>query len=74
VFELARTFEEDYGKGYTQNPYRGTHLTVPCWTEEGEVVFIETSFHKGTTFVDVVWYPDAPAEVMAAALALIYQH
>ena len=71
LFELARIFDEDYGQGYTGNTYRGTHQTVPCWTEEGEVVFIETSFHKGTTFIDVVWFPDAPEEIMAAAFALL---
>lgn len=71
VFSLACTFEEEFGEGYTKNPYRGSHHTIPCWTEQDDVVFIEVSFHKGTTFVDLVSYPDADPESMAASLAML---
>lgn len=59
VFSLTEHFRshDDYGKGFTQNPYRGDHMTIPCYTEEGQLVLLEVSFHKGATYVEALTFP-----------------
>ncbi|GAB4097688.1 hypothetical protein GCM10028787_31630 [Brachybacterium horti] len=57
---------DDYDPGYTENPYRGEHLTIPCVAEDGELFTIEVSFHKGTTFVDLVRVVGAQPGAVAA--------
>lgn len=56
----------DYDPGYTGNPYRGEHLTIPCVSEEGSLFTIEVSFHKGTTFVDVVGFEAMDGDAVEA--------
>ena len=58
VFPLAEHYRaEDRGNpGVSQNPYRGDHLTIPCWSEQGLPALLEVSFHKGSPYVDVVTF------------------
>lgn len=71
VFELA----ESYGPndtGYTRNhPQRGGHLSLPCFDENGDIVVIEITFHKGDTRVERLTYPSEPAQVHAALYKLL---
>jgi hypothetical protein len=75
VFGLAEHFEghDNYdATGYTENQYRGDHLSVPCWTENNEIFVLETSFHKGEMFVERVEFPTAPEHVYDALLKLLH--
>lgn len=67
-FDLMEVSEraDDYDPGYTENPYRGEHLTIPCVAEDGELFTIEVSSHKGTIFVDLVRVVDAEPGAVAA--------
>lgn len=66
VFPLARHY---YGKdgyadrGYTGNPCRGDHMTVPVYSENGDVYALDIAFHKGRMCEICMRYPHAPAEV-----------
>jgi hypothetical protein len=73
VFGLAEHFEgQGHGAaGYTDNPHRGDHMSLPCWSEEGEVFVLETSFHKGEMYVERIDFPDAPAQVQSALFKLL---
>ena len=73
VFGLASHFRgNDLGeRGYTANPYRGDHMSIPCFTEDGEVLVLETSFHKGNATVDRVTFPDAQAGIVEALHGLL---
>ena len=76
VFRLSHHFRsrDDYEKGYTSNPYRGDHISVPAYIGiDEEVVVFETSFHKGFTFVQVVTFPEADKDssLYQAALSLL---
>lgn len=62
VFPLTHYFPGEYESGYTSNPYRGIHQSVPCWSEEATFGIIESSFHKGDLFIEFVDFPDAAAE------------
>lgn len=73
VFGLLEHFlsNDSYGPGYTSNPYRGDHLTIPAFSEEGDVLTIEVSFHKGDTIVEKCTFPREPVEVHRALLGLL---
>ncbi|WAC53235.1 hypothetical protein [Frigoribacterium sp. SL97] len=60
VFALAHHFRsnDSHAPGYTSNPYRGDHQSLPVLVGE-EVAIIETSFHKGNAFVEMVTFPNA---------------
>lgn len=47
------------GGGFTHNPYRGDHISIPAYKEGGGVCVIEISFHKGDTLLDIVDYPES---------------
>lgn len=68
VFALAEHFRgNDSGnRGFTDNGYRGDHLTIPAYNEMGEVLAIDISFHKGATIIDLCTYQREPEEVHAA--------
>lgn len=76
VFALSHHFrsKDDYEKGYTGNPYRGDHISVPAYLGFGQgVAIFETSFHKGQAFVEVVTFPDADPDssLYKAALSIL---
>jgi hypothetical protein len=73
VFALAEHYRgHDRGNvGYTENQYRGDHMSIPCYSEDGEVFVLEVSFHKGGTFVERVDFPDGPAQVRKALYDLL---
>ncbi len=73
VFDLAETFgpgDIGYTGGY---PRRGGHLSLPCFDENGDVGVLDTTFHKGETWVEYVTYPREPAQVHAALYKLLEQ-
>ncbi|WP_315072190.1 hypothetical protein [uncultured Microbacterium sp.] len=53
VFAFAHHFHsaDDYERGYTENSYRGDHISIPGYTEMGNIGIIEISFHKGNTAI-----------------------
>lgn len=62
VFPLAEHFRanDEGNPGYTQNRNRGDHLSIPCWSEDGQAPSIlEISFHKGRTSVEHITFPQA---------------
>lgn len=65
-----RSHDEGIG-GYTSNPWRGDHISVPCWSEHGDPFILETSFHKGECFIERVDFPEAPSELMGALTTLL---
>ncbi|HIW75665.1 MULTISPECIES: hypothetical protein [Gordonibacter] len=73
VFALTEHFQaHDSGnKGYTYNSSRGDHLSVPGYTEEGEVVVMDVSFHKGETYLRLNLFPSEPQEVHDALFELL---
>jgi hypothetical protein len=73
VFALAEHFRgHDRGNsGYTGNQYRGDHLSIPGYTETGDVFVLEVSFHKGDTFVERVNFPAGPSNVRDALYSLL---
>jgi hypothetical protein len=73
IFSLSEHFLSfDTGNiGYTNNQYRGDHLSIPGWTENGEVCVLEASFHKGNTCVAYLVFPDVQKEVHQALLELL---
>lgn len=73
VFGLARHYRGyDRGDtGYTENQYRGDHMSIPCYTEDGEVFVLDISFHKGETFVERVEFPEGPPQVRKALYDLL---
>ena len=76
VFRLSHHFlsGDDYAKGYTDNPYRGDHISVPAYLGfSEEIAILETSFHKGFTFVEVITFPEADREsrLYQAAVSLV---
>lgn len=61
VFALAHHFRSNdgYARGYTRNPHRGDHMSIPAYLGFGEdIAILETSFHKGETFVEIVTFPN----------------
>jgi len=62
---------DEGARGYTKNPWRGDHISVPCWSEHGNPFVLETSFHKGDSFVERVDFPDAPDGVMETLTELL---
>jgi hypothetical protein len=73
VFALAEHYRgNDRGDtGYTENRYRGDHMSIPCYTEDGDVFVLEISFHKGETFVERVDFPHGPPQVHKALYDLL---
>lgn len=73
VFALAEHYcSHDSGApGYTANSYRGDHMSIPHYTEDGDVFVLDISFHKGETFLTRVNYPNGPAEVRSALFELL---
>jgi hypothetical protein len=55
----------------TENPYRGDHMSIPCYTEDGDVFVLDISFHKGDTFIERVGFPDGPLPVRKALYDLL---
>ncbi|ORB76553.1 hypothetical protein, partial [Mycobacterium timonense] len=68
VFGLAEHYRgHDRGDaGYTENRYRGDHMSIPCYTEDGDVFVLDISFHKGETFIERVVFPEGPSVVHTA--------
>lgn len=73
VFALHEHFRanDDGNAGYTRNTYRGDHLSIPAYGENGAIAVLETSFHKGDTFVDVVSFDGGDHAVRAAVTAIL---
>lgn len=73
VFALTEHFQaHDSGnKGYTYNSSRGDHLSTPGYTEAGEVIVMDISFHKGESYLRLNIFPDEPREVHLALLELL---
>lgn len=73
VFGLLSHFRahDDGAPGFTKNPWRGDHMSVPCWSEHGDPFVLETSFHKGDAFVERVDFPTAPAGILDALTDLL---
>lgn len=67
--ELARTFDRgEHNRGYTLNPWRGDHVSIPAWDENSGLAVLEISFHKGQTFIEVVRFAGGPATEAAVRL------
>lgn len=75
VFALAvhALGNDDYqAQAYSsQNPHRGDLLSVPCITEDSRVVLLETSFHKGHVYVELVEFPHCHDAVEKALITLL---
>lgn len=73
VFDLAETFAPN-DPGYTSGaPVRGQHQSVPCYGEDGSILVVETSFHKGEMTVERVEYRNNESPVFDALFTLIQQ-
>lgn len=73
VFPLVETFVPG-DAGYTANKLsRGCHLSLPCWDEDGSVVVLETSFHKGAAYLERLTFPTTQPAVHAALYELLQQ-
>ena len=64
VFAFAHHYRanDDYADGYTANPARGDHMSIPGYTEDETWGVIEISFHKGATTVDYVSFDQRPSD------------
>lgn len=73
IFDLAEHYRgNDSGaRGYTANPYRGDHMSIPHYTEDGDVFVLDISFHKGDTVLTRVDYPHGSGEIRKALLELL---
>lgn len=73
VFSLAEHYRgHDNGdRGYTDNPYRGDHMSIPCFTEDGTVFALDISFHKGDMHMERINYPDGPPAIRKALFDLL---
>lgn len=73
VFRLAEHHlsADSYNGGWTYNRHRGDHLTIPAYTERGDVCALEISFHKGTAAVEYLIYACEPADVHGALYDLL---
>ncbi|WP_141381597.1 hypothetical protein [Microbacterium lacticum] len=76
VFALSHHFrsKDNYEKGYTDNPHRGDHISVPAYLGfTQEIAVFETSFHKGQAFVELVTFPaaDRDSSLYQAALRML---
>lgn len=73
VFTLGEHYRSyDRGEmGYTENRYRGDHMSIPCYTEDGDVFVLDISFHKGETFIERVDFPEGPPQVRRALYDLL---
>lgn len=73
IFPLTETFEP-HEKSYTkQVSLRGGRVTVPCYTESGDVAVLETTFHKGDTSIQWIVFPNQPKPVADALYALLVE-
>ena len=73
VFGLAEHYRGHGHRdtGHTENQYCGDHMSIPCYTEDGDVFVLEISFHKGETFVERVDFPERPSVVRKARYSLL---
>ncbi|GAF45497.1 hypothetical protein [Rhodococcus wratislaviensis] len=73
VFGLAEHYRGHDGgaRGYTDNPYRGDHMSIPGYTEDGNVFVLDVSFHKGDTHIERIDFPGGPADVRSALHELL---
>lgn len=73
VFALAEHYRshDEGNAGYTYNRYRGDHISIPAFTEEGDVVIIELSFHKGMMICDYLTYPNGDNYIHQALYDLL---
>lgn len=85
VFAFAHHFRSfDKGaSGYTANTFRGDHMSIPGYSEEGSIGVIDVSFHKGATALELITFEAVPAdewearkwrEKYAAAHTLLDEH
>ncbi|MGC4174358.1 hypothetical protein [Demequina sp.] len=80
VFAFVHHFRaHDLGNGgYTFNPYRGDHLSIPCNVDWSELAVIDVSFHKGQTFIEWVTFAvpsDEPTKALyGAAVELLRRY
>lgn len=54
-FDLAMHFP-DGSSGITGNSWKGPHQTVPCYSDDHQVVFLETSTYKGRLQYEIVYW------------------
>ncbi|MFE2961985.1 hypothetical protein [Nocardia tengchongensis] len=73
IFGLAEHYKgHDNGDaGYTANPYRGDHMSIPSYTENGDVFVLDISFHKGDTHIERIDFPEGPADIRDALYGLL---
>lgn len=74
VFGMMKHFQshDEGARGYTANHMRGDHVSIPGWSEEGGgIEIVEVSFHKGSTFIEIVSYPEADPAIAHAASAFL---
>jgi hypothetical protein len=77
VFSMMQHFRgNDSGDpGYTKNNYRGDHISIPIYSEGGWGVYVlEISFHKGSTFIDVIGFPNRPIAVVQELYELLQDY
>jgi hypothetical protein len=72
IFPLAETFTPG-DRGYTDNGWssRGGHMSLPGFDENGDIVVIDTGFHKGGTFMEKVTYAASDGGVHSALYQLL---
>lgn len=75
VFGLVEHYRshDEGNAGYTHNNYRGDHISIPAYTEEGDVAVIELSFHKGITICDYLTYPNGKDSIRQALYDLLHK-
>lgn len=71
VFPLTETFAPNENSYTRQSALRGGRVTVPCYTESGDIAVLETTFHKGDTTIQWVTFPNTPVSVAKALYALL---
>lgn len=67
LFDLLMTFPAG-SSGITDNYWHGAHSTMPAYSDEFGVIFLETSMHKGAIRYDVVYWRDDRAEGVAEVM------
>lgn len=74
AFSLSESFGPG-DAGYTANPFsRGCHFSLPSWDEKDSgAVVLETSFYKGSTYLERLTFPDTQHEVSVALITLLQE-
>lgn len=71
---LLTEHARSHDAGNVLTPYRGDALSIPCYAEhDGGVALLQTSFHKGDAYVEIVTFPDADPVHAHAVVALLSQ-